>query len=98
MTSPRTLVTLVAESGLENRLTALAVAAGAKGYTVSGAHGQGPKRGGAADISGGNVRIEIVATRDVAEEILRGLEKDYFPHYAVSCWLSEVEVIREDRY
>jgi hypothetical protein len=26
------------------------------------------------------------------------LAKDYFPHYAVSCWSADVEVIREDRY
>ena len=97
-TARRTLLTLVAESGLEKRLTALVVEKGAHGYTVSGAYGQGPRPGHASDISGGNVRIETVVTREVAQAILQTLETDYFPHYALSCWLSDVEVIREDRY
>jgi len=97
-TTARKLITLVAESGLENRLTSMIQDQGARGYTVSTAHGEGPRGDRAGDISGGNIRIETVVTPDVTEKILAVLERDYFPHYAVTCWLSDVEIIREDRY
>lgn len=96
--TPRRLLTLVAESGLENRLVTMMHAAGAKGYTVSSAHGQGPRDQRAGDISGGNIRIESVLTDDVLDIIVAKLQEDYFPHYAVSSWIADVEVIRDDRY
>lgn len=97
-TTPRKLLTIVAESGLENRLSAMVTGSGARGFTVSTAHGQGPSHERASDISGGNIRMEVVVTEEAAELILSHLEKDYFPHFAVTCWISVVEVIREDRY
>jgi hypothetical protein len=96
--TPRKLLTLVAESGLENRLTKLLTDCGARGYTVSVAHGMGPSKDRASDISGGNIRLESVLSETALDAVLEVLAKDYFPHYAVSCWLADVEVIREDRY
>lgn len=96
--SARKLLTIVAESGLENRLVAMIAGAGAKGHTVSTAHGQGPRDQRAGDISGGNIRIESVVTDEVLDIIVEKLQSDYFPHYAVSSWISEVEVIRTERY
>lgn len=96
--SSRKLLTIVAESGLENRLVTMMHGAGAKGYTVSAAHGQGPRDQRAGDISGGNIRIESVITDDVLEIIIEKLQADYFPHYAVSSWIAEVEVIRTERF
>jgi hypothetical protein len=37
-------------------------------------------------------------SEEVLEKILEKLKADYFPLYAVSCWVSEVEVVRDDRY
>jgi nitrogen regulatory protein P-II 2 len=97
-TTPRTLLTIVAEAGLENRLATMVTNHGARGFTVSSAHGQGPSPDRASDISGGNIRMEIVVTDQAAEIILENLERDYFPHFAVTCWITTVDVIREDRY
>jgi nitrogen regulatory protein P-II 2 len=97
-TTSRTLITLVAESGLENRLLAMVREQGARGYTVSTAHGEGPRGDRASDISGGNIRLETVVTAEVAQGILAKLESDYFPHYSLTCWISDVQVIRDDRY
>jgi nitrogen regulatory protein P-II 2 len=96
--SARKLLTIVAESGLENRLITTLNSAGAKGYTVSTAHGQGPRDQRAGDISGGNIRIESVVQSEVLDRIIAALEADYFPHYAVSSWISDVDVIRDERY
>jgi nitrogen regulatory protein PII len=96
--SRRKLLTIVAESGLEKRLVAVLHDAGARGYTVSTAHGEGHRNQRAGDISGGNVRIESVISDQVLDEVLEKLTADYFPHYAVSAWVSDVDVLREERY
>lgn len=94
----RKLITIVAESGLEPRLISLIHQSGAHGHTVSPAHGEGPRGERFGDMTGGNIRLETVVSEDVVDGILATLEADYFPHYAVSCWVSDVEVIRDDRY
>lgn len=94
----RKLVTIVIEASLAHRLEEDLVDCGAKGFTSSLAHGAGPKNQRSSDIEGGNVRIETVVSDSALEAILEKLKSNYFPHYAISCWVSEVEVVREDRY
>ncbi|MCF8550433.1 MAG: transcriptional regulator [Pontimonas sp.] len=96
--SRRKLLTIVAESSLEKRLVAVLHDCGARGHTVSTAHGEGHRNQRAGDISGGNVRIESVLTEAVLDAVLERLTADYFPHYAVSAWVADVEVLRDERY
>ena len=98
MLNKRKLVTIVIETSLAHRLEEDLLECGAKGFTSSLAHGAGPKNQRSSDIEGGNVRIETVVSDSVLEAILEKLKTNYFPHYAISCWVSEVEVVREDRY
>jgi nitrogen regulatory protein P-II 2 len=98
MLNKRKLVTIVIETSLAHRLEEDLLECGAKGFTSSLAHGAGPKNQRSSDIEGGNVRIETVVSDSVLEAILEKLKSNYFPHYAISCWVSEVEVVREDRY
>ncbi len=98
MLNKRKLVTIVIETSLAHRLEDDLIECGAKGFTSSLAHGAGPKNQRSSDIEGGNVRIETVVSDLVLEAILEKLKSNYFPHYAISCWVSEVEVVREDRY
>jgi nitrogen regulatory protein P-II 2 len=94
----RKLMTLVIEASLAHRLEEDIVKAGAKGFTSSIAHGEGPRNQRVSDIEGGNVRIETVVSEEVLERILEKLKTDYFPLYAISCWVSDVEVVRDERY
>lgn len=96
--SNRKLMTLVIEAPLARRLENDLLAAGAKGFTITAAQGQGPRNQRASDIDGGNVRIEAVLSEAVLELIIEKLKLDYFPHYAVACWISDVEVLRDERY
>ena len=98
MLNKRKLVTIVIETSLAHRLEEDLVDCGAKGFTSSLAHGAGPKNQRSSDIEGGNVRIETVVSDSVLEAILEKLKSNYFPHYAISCWVSEVEVVRDERY
>jgi nitrogen regulatory protein P-II 2 len=89
---------VVCEAALEPRLIRDVMALGAKGYTIADAHGTGPRNQRNGDLEGGNIRLEVVAEEATVVLILEQLEKDYFPHYAVSAWVSDVEILRPDRY
>ena len=52
----------------------------------------------AGEIPGINVRIELIVEERVAEDILLGISGEYFNHYSVICFLSEVFVLRESKY
>lgn len=94
----RKCLTVVVEAALEQRLIKDIQRLGAKGFTVSQAHGQGPRNQRTGDLEGGNIRLETVLSNEVLEQLLELLETNYFPHYACSAWVSQVEVVRDDRY
>lgn len=88
------------ENELRSRknLVVLVRASVARAYTVLAAHGEGPRNQRAGDISGGNIRIESVLSEAVLDEVLAKIAADYFPHYALSAWVTDVEVLRDERY
>lgn len=91
-------VTIVAEAIVESRLVEAIRAAGARGWTLTPARGEGPRDRRVSDIEGGNVRIETLVSKDVAERIWDVLATDFFPNYAIATWTYEVQVARMDRY
>ncbi len=91
-------VTIVAESILEARLVEDLRAAGALGWTIASARGEGPRGRRVSDIEGGNVRVETLVAEDVAERIWTRLADSYFPNYAITAWTYNVQVARPDRY
>jgi nitrogen regulatory protein P-II 2 len=93
-----TCLTIVAEAIIEDRLLRTLESCGARGWTVSMAQGHGPDAHGVSGIEGGNTRIETLVPDDVATRIWDVLERDYFPHYAVSAWAYDVRVARIARY
>ena len=95
---PVALVTIVAEAIVEQRLVRDLREAGAHGWTITAARGEGPRNRRVGDLEGGNVRVETLVSRTVADAIMAKLAADWFPHYAVVAWVSDVEVAREDRY
>ena len=92
------LVTIVAETVLEDRLVRDLAAAGARGYTVSTVRGRGSRGVRASDWEGGNVRIEVIVSDQVSDAVLDLLAERYFPHYAVVAWVERVEVVRGEKY
>jgi nitrogen regulatory protein P-II 2 len=93
-----TLITVVAESVLEDLIVRDLRSIGITGYTASTVRGQG-SRGVRSGAGGeGNVRIEVLARPDVADAALALLSDRYFEHYAVVVWLTEVGVLRGDKY
>ena len=93
-----TCLTVVAESLVQDRLLQSLQECGAQGWTVTMAQGHGPSAHGVSGIEGGNVRVETLVSGDVAARIWVVLERDFFPHYAVSAWAYDVSVARLARY
>jgi nitrogen regulatory protein P-II 2 len=98
MFTKRKLLTVVCEGALESRLIKDLLALGAKGYTVTDAHGTGPRNQRNADLEGGNIRLEVVTDEAILSKMIEGLRADYFPNYAISVWVTDVEVLRQERY
>lgn len=92
------LVTIIAESVLEQRLVRDLLKLGATGYTITEARGEGSRGVRASEWAGPNLRFEVVVSPEVCTAILERLADRYFPSYAVIAWSAEVEVVRGDKY
>jgi nitrogen regulatory protein P-II 2 len=97
-TVPLSLVTIVAEPVLEERLVHDLRRLGATGHTITDARGEGSRGVRASDPPGVSIRIEVATSAEVADRILAHLATAYFQHYAVIAWLSDARVVRGDKY
>lgn len=97
-TVPLKEITIIAEALLEDRLLREIRELGAKGYTVGEVRGEGSRGVRASEWEGKNVRIETLVSADVADRILAHVAEHYFEHYAVVAYLSDVEVVRGEKY
>lgn len=97
-THPFKLVTIIAEPVLESRLTSELRQLGATGWTVVEGRGEGSRGIHAADIPGVNIRIDSIVTPDVAERVVQHLATHYFAEYEVIAYVSDVAVIRSNKY
>ncbi|WP_371322558.1 transcriptional regulator [Dechloromonas sp. ZY10] len=96
---PLKLLTVVCEAELENLVAEDAMRLGARGYTVIDARGCGSH--GRRDASwhhSGNVRFEILCDLATGRVIARHLQHRYFADYAMVCYLSEVQVLRQEKF
>jgi len=97
-TAARQLITIVAESVVEQKLIDDIKKCGAKGYSVSHVRGEGVTGKNMLDLNGPSIRLESVVTDKVAESILEMLAEKYFDKYAVIAWITAAHVARPDRF
>ena len=95
---PLKLVTIVAEAILRDQLTAELKQLGAKGFTIIDARGDGSRHLRAGELPGENVRIDSIVSTAVADRILEHVAKEYFSNYAVIAYISDVAVVRGEKY
>lgn len=91
-------ITIVAEAVLEERLIREMRQLGARGYTLSEVRGDGSRGVRASEWEGKNIQLEILASAETADRVLTHVSERYFAHYAVVVWLTDVQVIRGNRY
>jgi len=46
----------------------------------------------------GNIRVEIICARDVAERLAAHLQAKYYANFAMVCYLAQVEVLRPEKF
>lgn len=92
-------VTVVAGAELESELTRGFVQCGASGFTAIECRGAGRRMiaEGVGPVEN-QVRIEVVATPQVADEMLRYLRRDVLPSHAATVAVETVEVLRADDF
>lgn len=95
---PLKLVTIVAEPVLEHRITDALRSLGATGFTITESRGEGSRGMRASDIPGAGVRIEAVVSAPAAGRIIDHVAETYFRSYAVIAWVTEVSVVRGEKY
>jgi hypothetical protein len=95
----RKLVTIVTEAALERRLVEDLKRLGAHGYTICNARGEGSRgvRNAGWEASS-NIRIEVVCDTATAAAIAAHLKAHYYDHYAMILYLSDVGVLRPEKF
>ncbi|MBW3551266.1 MAG: transcriptional regulator [Proteobacteria bacterium] len=97
--STRKLLTIVTESTLERVLAADIERLGGHGYTITDARGKGsrgPRNASWSESS--NIRIEVVCDDATAQAITAHLQARYYADYGMILFISEVEVLRPEKF
>ncbi|NQD94625.1 transcriptional regulator [Pseudomonas sp. CrR25] len=98
-TVTRTLLTVICEAALEKKLVADFEQLGAPGWTIADVRGRGARgvRSAGWDTEG-NIRVEVLCARDLAERLAAHLQQRYYADYAMICYLADVEVLRAEKF
>ncbi|MDP3084646.1 MAG: transcriptional regulator [Rubrivivax sp.] len=96
----RQLLTIISEAALENTLLRDIEELGATGYTITDARGKGGKRGlrDATWAPHANIRLEVLCDVEVAHAIWSALHERYYDNYSMVMYLSEVNVLRPEKF
>ncbi|TDW28756.1 P-II family nitrogen regulator [Cryobacterium psychrophilum] len=95
----RTLLTVVTEAVLEGTLARDLDRLNAHGYTITDARGRGSR--GVRDAgweASGNIRIEVVCDKATADAIAAHLQEHYYDDYAMILFMSDVAVLRREKF
>lgn len=98
MKVPLVLVTIVSESLLKDGLVKILRRHGATGFTITESGGEGSRGVRARDWEGPNLKFECIVATESADAILADVANEYFENYAVIAWLTEVKVMRGDKF
>lgn len=95
----RKLLTIVTEAVLESSLVQDLERLGAHGYTITDARGKGHR--GARSAGWGtdaNIRLEVVCDEATAEVISAYAREHYYENYAMILFISDVSVLRPEKF
>lgn len=98
-THPCKLVVMICEAAIEESLSADVMHLGAHGYTVSDVRGQG-SHGIRRALWGadGSIRMEVLCDDQTATALIDHVHKQYFDHYAMVTYVSDVGVLRPGKF
>ena len=95
----RKLLIIITEASIESSIVRDIESLGAHGYTVTDARGKG-RRGvrNAGWEASSNIRIEVVCDTETAGAITAHLQAQYYGDYAMIMVMSDVEVLRPEKF
>lgn len=95
----RKLLTIVCEAAFEITLLRDLESLGARGYTVTDARGKGSR--GQPDATWGphaNIRVEVLCNAQTASAICDALRERYYANYSMVLFVTDVEVLRPEKF
>lgn len=91
-------VVIVTESVIKDSIVEHIVAAGAKGYTINTVYGMGESRVVLMGEYRGNVKIDIITTEEIANNIAMTIVEKFFTNYTGIVYIENVKVIRSKKF
>jgi nitrogen regulatory protein P-II 2 len=91
-------VVIIGDCDVEYRLAREVQALGATGYTCYRVHGEGARGIRPRHAESGNMKMEIIATVEVAQGILEHVATHYFDNYPMIGFIDEVEVLHGEKF
>jgi nitrogen regulatory protein P-II 2 len=91
-------VVIIGDSDVQYRLVKEISALGATGYTHYPVRGEGARGLRPRHAESGNIKIEVIATSEVAHRILEYVAKHYFENYAMIAFIDDVEVLQGEKF
>jgi hypothetical protein len=95
----KTMLTIVTEALLENDLVELFEERKIRGWTIVAARGNGAhgEKRGSFDANE-NIQIELIVNTASAEALAEEIMDRFGEHYALVQWLSDVRVLRANKF
>jgi len=94
----RTLVTIIAERILRERVLEGIRSVGARGYTLTEVIGEGTSHISAHEWEGPSIKVDTLVSDEVAEQIVDLIADRFFRHHSIIIYTSRVQVLRGDRF
>lgn len=96
---PRMLLVIIAEAALEKQLVADVKRLGAHGYTVYDVRGEGTMgvREGAWEADR-TIEMKVICETAVADQIAEHVLAQYVPHFGVTMFFADVQVLRPHKF
>lgn len=91
-------VTIIAESLLKEGILEILRAEGSTSFTITACEGEGSKGIHASDFEGRNIQLDTIVPMDVGQRILTKVSEKYMKNYALIAYMSDVEVVREEKF
>lgn len=93
------LLTIFTEASLESRLINDIEQRGGFGYTITNARGKGNQgTRHAAWEANSNIRIEVICNASFAKDMGQYLQEHYYKNYAMVSFISDVQVLRPEKF
>lgn len=92
------LLTIVCEPVVSASVIESARSFGATGFTVTEVSGEGKGEKSSGEVPGVKSKIEIIAGKEIVLKIVDSISKKFLQNYGVILYVSDVSVLRPERF